>query len=263
MNDAGHAAGVLPVTATSLRRPASLAVSLALHALVAALLLGSGAVRLTLQPSPIELLLLEAATQTAGPGDAAPELRIGAEAASSPAREAARVPPAPAEEQAEPVPSPRPKPAAKKVDPARVPVPPATNPPPAVALPSTGMRADGKTGGFAESGAAGDTSRSTAPAWAPAARVRYEELLFAWMNRHKEYPMLAQRRGIEGRGSLRVRIDRDGRVLERALLRSTGQNLLDEAALDMVRRANPFPVVPAGYGGSTFEFVAPIEYRLR
>jgi len=110
---------------------------------------------------------------------------------------------------------------------------------------------------------AGADARSAAPRWAAAARIRYEELLFAWMNRHKEYPLLARRRGIQGRGSLRVRIDRDGRVLERAVASSTGESVLDQAALDMVRRASPFPRLPQDYWGASFEFVAPIEYRLR
>lgn len=115
--------------------------------------------------------------------------------------------------------------------------------------------------GAAGSGTGSDT-RATAPAWAPAARVRYEELLYAWIDRHKQYPLLAQRRGIQGSGSVRVRIDRAGRVLERSLVRSTGEAMLDQAALDIVRRANPFPAVPKEYGGPSFEFVAPIEYRL-
>jgi TonB family protein len=83
------------------------------------------------------------------------------------------------------------------------------------------------------------------------------------MDRHKQYPMLAQRRGLEGTGSVRVRIDRQGHVLERSVLKSTGEAMLDEAALDMVRRANPFPAVPPEYAGDTFEFDAPIQYRLR
>jgi protein TonB len=139
----------------------------------------------------------------------------------------------------------------------------------------TGTAADaaneGEGTGNAASGtasaAAGTSSAAvgtaSAAAWADAARVRYEALLFAWMERHKQYPLLAQRRGLEGSGVLRVRIDRSGRVLERQIVRSTGTPALDDAALDMVRRASPFPAVPAEYAGTTFEFVAPVEYRLR
>ena len=109
----------------------------------------------------------------------------------------------------------------------------------------------------------GTSDAGSAPSWAPAARVRYEELLFAWIDRHKQYPMLAQRRGLEGSGSVRIRIARDGRLIDRSLVRSTGEPMLDDAALDMVRRPSPFPAVPSEYSGATFEFIAPVEYRLR
>jgi len=75
--------------------------------------------------------------------------------------------------------------------------------------------------------------------------------------------MLARRRGIEGTGSVRVRLDRRGRVLERSVEKSTGERLLDDAAVEMTSRADPFPPVPGNYSGDSFEFVAPIEFRLR
>lgn len=248
----------MEMTADASRHSASVAVSLAVHAALALLLLGRGVVELTLQPTPIVLTFVQASTQTAGPGERSPELRV---AAPAPQPEAAvsEPQPVPAEPEvvkapAEPVPVAKPKSAPKKPERPRA---VASVAPPVIQ--SAPVTAPGGTG----EGGHGDAARASAPAWAPTARVRYEELLFAWMNRHKEYPMLAQRRGLEGRGSLRVRIGRDGRVLERALVTSTGQPVLDQAALDMVRRASPFPAVPEGYAGPSFEFVAPIEYRLR
>lgn len=246
------------MTADSSRQSVAVAASLALHATVAALVIGRGAVRLTLEPSPVVLTLVEASTRTAGPGERAPELRV---AAPAPTPETAPPPPrppepvaVPAEPDPVPVPVAKPKVAAKAKKPS--PSSSAVAPPVIASAPVT---APGGTG----EGGSGDAPKASAPAWAPTARVRYEELLFSWMNRHKEYPMLAQRRGLEGRGSLRVRIDRDGRVIDRELVTSTGQGVLDQAALDMVRRASPFPAVPEGYAGTSFEFVAPIEYRLR
>ena len=255
------------MTADSSRQSAALVASLALHAAVAALLLARGAAKLTLEPSPLVLTLVEASTQTAGPGERSPQLRESAPALlAAPAVAEAAVPAKPLEpEPVEAVPVPAPKPVPRKPATAK-PLPPVARRAPAATSPVASAPSapspGGVDGGTGEGGR-GDAARATAPAWAPTARVRYEELLFAWMNRHKEYPMLAQRRGIQGRGSVRVRIDREGRVLERALVASTGQGLLDEAALDMVRRASPFPAVPDGYSGSTFEFVAPVEYRLR
>lgn len=112
-------------------------------------------------------------------------------------------------------------------------------------------------------GPAGAGPGSTASVLGSAVRVRYEQLLHGWLARFKQYPMLARRRGIEGIASVRLRVDRRGRVLARSVEKSTGERLLDDAAVEMTRRADPFPPLPGDYAGESFEFVAPIEFRLR
>ena len=233
------------------RRSAAVAASLALHAAMLALLAGRAPVRLTMVPAPILLTFVEAAERTAGPGALSDHLQSAAPTAA---------PPAASMPEAAPVVIARPQPPQPLL--AR-PKAVANKPGPAPSRPAvTAATFSSPSASGTESGA-GTDARSSAPAWAPTVRVRYEELLFAWMDRHKHYPMLAQRRSLEGSGAVRVRIDRGGRVLERSLEKSTGEAMLDQAALDMVRSASPFPAVPAGYGGASFEFVAPIEYRLR
>jgi len=98
---------------------------------------------------------------------------------------------------------------------------------------------------------------------APAARARYEDLLYTWLVRHKEYPLVASRRGIEGRPVLTVRIDRQGRVMASRISTPSRYAILDEAAVAMVRRASPFPPVPENVAGDSYEFIAPVEFRLR
>ena len=255
MTDATRRGGNAMMTAQASRRSVSVATSLAVHAALLVAMAGSGLVQLTLAPTPILVTLVEASSRTAGPGQLSQQLRSATpaavpEIAAAVAPEKLRVEP---EKTPDPLPAatPRPKPVAAK------PVHAATAPAAATvvaSLPSSSS-ATGSTG-------AGDAAASSAPAWAPTARARYEELLYAWIDRHKEYPILAQRRGLQGDGLLRVRIDRDGHVLERSLDRSTGEAMLDKAALDILRRASPFPAVPAEYEGSTFEYVTPIEYRL-
>ena len=254
------------------RRLLSSLAAMALHAGLIALLASSPPVALMPDASPILVSLAEVAMQTAGPGEFAPELR-----SPPPAAATASTPPAVEAEIAEPepevtpepepfpepvvVPAPKTKPIAKSPRPAAVPRPPS----PTAAVAPSPMTGIGNVVGVGAGvvGGVGTDVRATAPAFAPTARVRYEQVLFSWLVRHKQYPMLAQRRGLEGRGSVRVRIDRGGRVLDRAVEASTGEKMLDEAALDMVRRASPFPAVPSEYSGGSFEFVAPIEFRLR
>lgn len=262
--------GAVGVNEDGRRRLLSSLAALALHAGLLALLASSRPVALMPDASPILVSLAEVAMQTAGPGEFAPELR-----SPPPAAAAAPAPPPVEAEIAEPepevtpepeplpepvvLPAPKPKPIAKAPKPAAGPKPPS----PTTAVAPTPMIGAGSGVGAGAIGGVGTDAKATAPAFAPTARVRYEQVLFSWLVRHKQYPMLAQRRGLEGRGSVRVRIDRGGRVLDRAVENSTGEKMLDEAALDMVRRASPFPAVPSEYSGGSFEFVAPIEFRLR
>ncbi len=95
------------------------------------------------------------------------------------------------------------------------------------------------------------------------ALARYEELIVAWLEQHKQYPRRARRLRIEGEGLLRIIIDRGGRLQEVALARRTGNRLLDKAALEMARRAAPFPPLPADDPSHQREFVVPVAFVLR
>lgn len=95
---------------------------------------------------------------------------------------------------------------------------------------------------------------------AQAIRARYEQEISSWIQRHKIYPAAAG--GREGRAVVRMRIDRAGNVRYYAIEQSSGMQALDDAAIDMVRRANPVPVVPANYpAGHLVEFLIPISFK--
>ncbi len=96
-----------------------------------------------------------------------------------------------------------------------------------------------------------------------AATIRYEQLLVAWLEKHKHYPRRAKRLRIEGEGRLRIRIDRNGNTLLVELEERTGNRLLDKAVLEMVQRANPFPPFPDDTRGQEMEFVVPVTFALR
>jgi len=91
-------------------------------------------------------------------------------------------------------------------------------------------------------------------------RARYEQAISAWIEQHRIYP--ASARGREGRAVVRVRIDRQGYVRYYALEESSGTDALDRAAVDMIRRANPVPAVPADYpAGNLIEFLIPMTFE--
>lgn len=95
------------------------------------------------------------------------------------------------------------------------------------------------------------------------ATARYEQLLIAWLEKHKKYPSRAKRLRIEGEGMLRISIDRSGRTRLVELAQRTGNRLLDKAALAMVERANPFPAMPEKDPREEMEFMVPVAFLLR
>src|SRR5258708_29761164 len=79
---------------------------------------------------------------------------------------------------------------------------------------------------------------------------------------HQEYPWMARRRGVQGRVILRLAVARSGNVTEARIETSSGAELLDQAAVDMVHRANPLPPLPASFVGDRAEFRVPVEFAL-
>ena len=96
----------------------------------------------------------------------------------------------------------------------------------------------------------------------PARRSDYLAAVVAWLERHKEYPEAARRDREEGTALIAFTIDRGGNVLSFDIRRSAGNDALDRAARDMVRRSNPLPAMPASYPGTRIELVLPVTFAL-
>jgi protein TonB len=81
------------------------------------------------------------------------------------------------------------------------------------------------------------------PPPAPTISPDYRTVLSGWLESHKRYPEEARQRGEEGRAVLRFRVDRYGRVLDHAVVSSTGFADLDQSVENMMRGAvlPPFP----------------------
>lgn len=96
-----------------------------------------------------------------------------------------------------------------------------------------------------------------------AGQQNYIAQLRSWLERHKRYPGMARRRGEEGIVMLSLDLDRHGRLLSRRVLRSSGHQDLDAAALAMLERASPLPPFPADLGESRLSLVLPVAFSLR
>ena len=97
----------------------------------------------------------------------------------------------------------------------------------------------------------------------PGAPADYMSRLRDWLERHKRYPRRAQNRREEGVATLFLVIDRDGRVLDSRVKRSSGYKSLDRATMSMVKRAEPLPKMPPEMQRNRIAIEVPIQFALR
>lgn len=91
----------------------------------------------------------------------------------------------------------------------------------------------------------------------------WHRAVMAHLGRHKRYPPQARAAMMEGEVKVRLRIDRSGQVMSSTIERSSGQERLDAAALDLIKRAQPLPALPASVRLGEVELIVPVKYRLR
>jgi periplasmic protein TonB len=102
-------------------------------------------------------------------------------------------------------------------------------------------------------------TESSAPLIDPSWQSRLQKHL----QQYKSYPTAARDRGEEGVAMLAFTMDRDGKVLSRQIVRSSGHPDLDLAALAMVERAQPLPAFPASMPQNQYSFTVPVRFSLR
>ena len=100
-----------------------------------------------------------------------------------------------------------------------------------------------------------------APRPAPVVSGNYRATLSAWLESHKRYPESSRSRGEEGRAVLRFRVDRSGRVLNYALVGSTGFADLD-ASIEAMMRGAVMPPFPADMTASDVEVSVTVRFAL-
>lgn len=88
-----------------------------------------------------------------------------------------------------------------------------------------------------------------------------DELVRAWLAMHQHYPRAARRHRIEGTVTLAFALDARGHVVRAEVDGTSGSRVLDRAALDLLGRAEPFPVA-ATDASTELPFEIEVEYRL-
>ena len=79
--------------------------------------------------------------------------------------------------------------------------------------------------------------------------VVWQKQIFAAIKKHVRYPARAERRGQVGTAEVFLTIDRQGRLLDSRIVRGSGNAELDEEALAVLKRAEPFFTPPPAMRG--------------
>ncbi len=90
----------------------------------------------------------------------------------------------------------------------------------------------------------------------------YYQLILDRLDRLKRYPSRARRRGDQGTVILAFTLNRDGSLKEYAIRQSSGSKALDLEVKKLIRRAAPFPAIPANISQEELELSVPISFTL-
>ena len=93
-------------------------------------------------------------------------------------------------------------------------------------------------------------------------RDQYQQIISARIKQFKEYPQVAKRHHWEGTTVVQLRLSPDGKVTDISVVEKSGHEILDEAAVNMIRRASPLPAPPEGLRGRDQTVLVPIKFKL-
>ena len=97
----------------------------------------------------------------------------------------------------------------------------------------------------------------------PRAIPTWKMQIVALLERNKRYPAAARSRRQQGIAHVFFSLDRQGRVLDSRIVRSAGAASLDEEALALLNRAQPFPPPPPQLADERVTLTVPIRFSLR
>lgn len=81
--------------------------------------------------------------------------------------------------------------------------------------------------------------------------------------RYKVYPRVAMDNNWEGKVEVRMVIGANGMIASLSIKTGTGHEILDKAALGMIRKAKPLTPIPAALRGKEFTVDVPVIFSLK
>lgn len=91
----------------------------------------------------------------------------------------------------------------------------------------------------------------------------YYGTLSSYLRKNYAYPRRARVARVQGIVLIEIVIDADGNILRRKIVRSSGSDILDEAALASIRGINAVPAPPSGLTWRKRAVRVPFRYQLR
>ncbi len=95
------------------------------------------------------------------------------------------------------------------------------------------------------------------------AMLRYQDMVKQRIEEVRRYPSWAKRQGIEGIVDLSFIVLSNGMSQDVKIIHSSGSKLLDEEAVETIKRANPFPPIPKEISTSSVQMEVSIIFTLQ
>jgi protein TonB len=109
---------------------------------------------------------------------------------------------------------------------------------------------------------AGSAEVAAVAAPAPDVLAGYGSSVSRLLGRYREYPRVALMRGWEGTVTMRLRVAPGGKLIEAKVEGSSGHQVLDAQAVEMVRRVPDLPQPPESLRDREFAVLVPVVFRL-
>ena len=90
----------------------------------------------------------------------------------------------------------------------------------------------------------------------------YTKLLSAHFKKYKHYPEMARKQRLTGTVIVSIEIRSDGTIDDVQIEQSSGTAMLDQAAVQSVRRASPTPPFPGGVQAKSRKVTIPYRYQI-
>ena len=97
----------------------------------------------------------------------------------------------------------------------------------------------------------------------PATLGQYRIAIISAARRYKRYPRLAIDNNWEGQAEIRMVIGIDGNIASISIKSRSGFEVLDQQALDMIRKAMPLTPIPPALRGKGFTVDVPVVFSLK